>query len=125
MSGRLDVVVGMHVTKIELIGLIRIAFGTERSMQLSIESRCEVEDVRGNVSLVAFNPANRSFPAGLDALGALYGEAVSAADIGPDGAVSLRFANGTELRIPVNPDYEAGHFVLPDDYVVIPPSGPS
>jgi hypothetical protein len=119
----LDEVVGHAVSSIELIGLVRINFGRDRNMQLCIESRCEITDKDGMVVSVRFSPATEPSPVGLDALGALYNQTVTSAVAAGDGSLRIAFKNGSVLNLPVDPYYEAGHFVLPDRYVVVPPAG--
>jgi Family of unknown function (DUF6188) len=119
----LEEVVGRSVSSIELVGLIRISFDHDPNMQLCIESPCEITGEDGTTVAVRFMPAEASAPAGLDALGALYNQTVKSAAVVADGSFRIVFENGSVLRLPVDPDYEAGHFVLADRYVVVPPGG--
>jgi hypothetical protein len=113
---------GRQVSLIELIGLVRIHFDERADMQLVLESAFEISDEIGTTSVV-FSPATRTPPHGLDRLGALFGATVDRALVAPDGSLAVTFQDGTILTLPVDPHFEAGHLILLDQCIVVPPGG--
>jgi hypothetical protein len=119
-------IVGMRarvVDRIELGGLIRVRFSGEPEAYLDIESPCEVVTPTGESTTVRYQPGDGAEPAGLDAMASLYGATLSVAEERPDGSFHFAFASGESLSLPVDPNFEAGHRVLGDDYRVVPPGG--
>lgn len=119
---RLAELEGRRVSKIELIGFVRIHFGPPENVQLILESPFDITDRNGTTAVI-FSPALRTPPQGLDRLGALFDQEVASASVRSDGAFAFAFHDGSTLTLPPNSNFEAGHLILPNQYIVVPPGG--
>jgi hypothetical protein len=123
----LDELVGRSVTRISLMGLVRLNFEEPSSFNTpeNPEIRLDVERDfvirsdrdRGGIR-VEFRPYDQNWtPSGMTELAALYGAVVASASTESDATLTITFADNRQLEVLPDPQYEgwgisaAGHLL--------------
>jgi hypothetical protein len=109
-----DELVGVAVSQIVLVGLVRLNFGDGRDCELSIERDFLVrtnEDPEGAV--VEFRPYLSDWkPTGMNELIPLFHSVVERASASPEGLLQIDFADGKSLEVHPDPQYEGWNFTI-------------
>ena len=109
-----DELVGVEVSQILLIGLVRINFGEGRGFELSIERDFIVrtsDNPEGAV--VEFRPYLDDWkPTGMNELISIFHSVVDRATASPDAVLRINFADGKSLEVQPDPQYEAWSFSI-------------
>ena len=107
-----DELVGVPVSQIILIGLVRLNFGDGRDYELSIERDFLVrtnEHPEGVV--VEFRPYCSGWsPTGMNELVSLFHSVVERASASPKALLQIDFADGKSLEVQPDPQYEGWNF---------------
>jgi hypothetical protein len=111
----LDELVGRSVTRISLMGLVRLNF--EEPSSFNTPENPEIRLDRGGIR-VEFRPYDQNWtPSGMTELAALYGAVVASASTESDATLTITFADNRQLEVLPDPQYEgwgisaAGHLL--------------
>jgi hypothetical protein len=109
-----DELVGVEVSKILLVGLIRLSFGKRRDCELSIERDFVVrtsENPEGVV--VEFRPYLSDWkPTGMNELISLFHSVVERASASPEALLRINFSDGRSLEVQPDPQFEGWNFTI-------------
>jgi hypothetical protein len=104
--------VGIRVSEIHLLGLVRINFGDDRTFELSIERDFTVHSSNSQQgAVVEFRPYLEDWqPTGMNELASLFHSVVEQASAQSDALLLISVTDGKTLEVQPDPLYEAWGF---------------
>jgi hypothetical protein len=109
-----DELVGVEVSQIVLIGLVRIDFGKDRAYRLSIERDFVVRTSDSpEGAVVEFRPYLKDWkPTGMNELISIFHSVVERASASPDAVLRVDFTDGKSLEVQPDAQYEGWNFSI-------------